>query len=210
MICPYCATPLPEEAWTCHECGGMLEADSSSDQLPLIESKWQMIRRQCSFQFKARVYHSNNGGLLVNLYTVRGFVPLAHLAKSIEDLPYEQEIFLKVIGSDRGFHELILSEKAIYNKIHINKNKYKSKYKNRIFDDSTFRVGDVFHGIVVNVTGFGVFVDHDGYVGLLHISQFGENKNKPPTEVFSIGQEVEVFIQSIDIEKQRIALRWGE
>jgi ribosomal protein S1 len=79
MICPYCATPLLKEVWICHECGEILEADSSSDQRPLIESKWQIIRRQCGFQFKARVYRSNNGGLLVNLYTVRGFVPLAQL-----------------------------------------------------------------------------------------------------------------------------------
>jgi ribosomal protein S1 len=68
----------------------------------------------------------------------------------------------------------------------------------------------VFHGIIVNVTGFGVFIDHDGYVGLLHISQFGENKNKHPDEVFSIGQEVDVFVQGIDVEKQRIALRLGK
>jgi hypothetical protein len=105
MICPYCATPLPEEVWICHECGEILEADSSSDQLPLIESKWQMIRRQCGFQFKARVYHSNNGGLLVNLYTVRGFVPLAHLfcfsdKERIADNAVQEATLQRMLGQD--------------------------------------------------------------------------------------------------------------
>lgn len=166
---------------------------------------------------KAAIVRVTKMGLIVDVTGTRGFVPRAqtidfenkisdYLAKNVEDQPYEQEIFLKVIGSDRGFHELILSEKAIYNKMHINKN----KYVHRIFDASTFRVGDAFHGIIVNVTSFGAFVDHDGYVGLLHVSQFGENKNKHPDEVFSIGQEVDVFILAIDVEKQRIALRLGK
>jgi ribosomal protein S1 len=166
---------------------------------------------------KAKIVRVTNVGLIVDVTGMRGFVPRSQtmdferkisdqLAKSIDDLPYEQEIFLKVIGSDRGFHEFILSEKAIYNKLYINKN----KYKHRNFDASTFRVGDMFPGIIVNITGFGVFVDHDGYVGLLHSSQFGENTNKHPSEVFSLGQEVDVFIQGIDVERQRIILGLGK
>jgi ribosomal protein S1 len=166
---------------------------------------------------KAKIVRVTNTGLLVDVTGMRGFVPRSqtinfarkvrdHLIRSIDNLPYEQEIFLKVIGSDRGFHELILSERAIYNKLNISEN----RYKHRIFDASTFRVGDVFHGVIVSITKFGVFVDHDGYVGLLHISQFGENKDKQPGEVFSIDQEVDVFIQSIDVEKQKIALGLGK
>ncbi len=166
---------------------------------------------------KAEIVRVTKMGLIVDVTGTKGFVPRGqtidferkmsdYLTKNAEGLPYKQEIFLKVIGSDRGFHELILSEKAVYNKIRINK----KKYTHRIFNASTFRVGDLFHGIVVSIAGFGVFVDHDGYVGLLHISQFGENKNKHPDEVFSIGQEVDVFIQAIDVEKQRIALGLGK
>lgn len=165
---------------------------------------------------KAEIVRVTKTGLIVDVTGTRGFVPRAqtidfarrfsNYLKHAENQPYKQEIYLKVIGSDRGFHQLILSEKAIYNKIPGSKN----KHTHRIFDASTFRVGDVFHGVIVNVTGFGVFVDHDGYVGLLHMSQFGENNNKRPDEIFSIGQEVDVFIQALDVEKQRIALELGK
>ena len=62
-------------------------------------------------------------------------------------------------------------------------------------------------GTVRNVVDFGCFVDigvhHDG---LLHISEAADRFVKHPSELFSVGDVIEVKIKSVDVAKCRIAL----
>ena len=66
--------------------------------------------------------------------------------------------------------------------------------------------GDVRKGIVKNITDFGVFLDLDGIDGLLHITDITWKRIKHPSEVVSIGDELNVMILNIDREKGRVAL----
>ncbi|MCX6994288.1 MAG: 30S ribosomal protein S1, partial [Chlamydiae bacterium] len=68
------------------------------------------------------------------------------------------------------------------------------------------REGEVRKGIVKNITDFGVFLDLDGIDGLLHITDMTWKRIKHPSEMVSLGQEIEVAILSIDREKGRVAL----
>ncbi len=68
------------------------------------------------------------------------------------------------------------------------------------------REGDIRIGTVKNITDFGVFLDLDGIDGLLHITDMTWKRIKHPSEMISLGQELEVMILSIDREKGRVAL----
>ncbi len=64
----------------------------------------------------------------------------------------------------------------------------------------------VVNGIVKNITEYGVFVDLGGVDGLLHITDISWGRVKHPSEIFSIGDEIDVKILNLDIEKERVSL----
>ncbi len=71
---------------------------------------------------------------------------------------------------------------------------------------SSIGEGKVVQGIVKNITEYGVFVDLGGVDGLLHITDISWGRVKHPSEFFSISDEIEVKILSIDLEKERVSL----
>ena len=62
-------------------------------------------------------------------------------------------------------------------------------------------------GTVRNVVDFGVFVDigvkEDG---LVHISKLANRFVKHPMDIVSVGDIVTVWVESVDLERGRIAL----
>src|SRR5690606_6232929 len=67
-------------------------------------------------------------------------------------------------------------------------------------------VSQVRKGVVKNITDFGAFIDLGGVDGLLHITDMSYGRVSHPTEMVSIGQEVEVKILDIDWQRERISL----
>ena len=67
--------------------------------------------------------------------------------------------------------------------------------------------GKVMEGIVKNITEYGVFVDLGGVDGLLHITDISWGRVKHPSELFSVGDKINVKILSFDIEKERVFKR---
>jgi small subunit ribosomal protein S1 len=66
--------------------------------------------------------------------------------------------------------------------------------------------GDVRSGTVRNLADYGAFVDLGGVDGLLHVSELAWRYAKHPGEVLSVGDRVEVYIVSVDRERERISL----
>ncbi|HIV85868.1 MAG TPA: 4-hydroxy-3-methylbut-2-enyl diphosphate reductase [Candidatus Monoglobus merdigallinarum] len=66
--------------------------------------------------------------------------------------------------------------------------------------------GKKYVGIVKSITPFGAFVDLGGVDGLVHISELSWNRIKHPSEIVSVGQELEVYIKSLDKEKGKVSL----
>lgn len=67
-------------------------------------------------------------------------------------------------------------------------------------------IGKKYTGIVKSITPFGAFVDIGGVDGLVHISELSWNRIKHPSEVVSVGQELEVYIKDFDKEKGKVSL----
>ena len=66
--------------------------------------------------------------------------------------------------------------------------------------------GTVLKGVVKNLTDYGAFVDLGGIDGLLHITDMAWKRVKHPSEVVSVGQELEVKVLKFDRERNRVSL----
>ncbi len=71
---------------------------------------------------------------------------------------------------------------------------------------ATLAIDQHFRGTVKNLTPYGAFVDIGGVDGMIHNSELSWKRIKHPSQVVSVGQEVEVFIKDLDPEKRRISL----
>lgn len=67
--------------------------------------------------------------------------------------------------------------------------------------------GMELQGTVRNVVDFGVFIDcglkEDG---LLHISKMSKDYIKHPSELFNVGDLVKVYVESVDLNRKKVAL----
>ena len=68
------------------------------------------------------------------------------------------------------------------------------------------KVGQARKGVVKNITDFGAFIDLNGMDGLLHITDISWGRVNHPSDVLSIGQELEVMILDVDLDRERISL----
>ncbi len=68
------------------------------------------------------------------------------------------------------------------------------------------KIGQLRKGTVKNITDFGAFVDLDGIDGLLHVTDMSWGRINHPTEMVKVGDQIEVMILDIDLEKERISL----
>lgn len=69
------------------------------------------------------------------------------------------------------------------------------------------KTGMELPGIVTNITNFGAFVDiglHEN--GLIHVSKLGP-RGTDPTKVLKLHQHITVIVESVDLDRSRIALR---
>ena len=68
------------------------------------------------------------------------------------------------------------------------------------------KVGQTRQGVVKNITDFGAFIDLNGMDGLLHITDISWGRVNHPSDVLSIGQELEVMVLDVDLDRERISL----
>lgn len=71
-----------------------------------------------------------------------------------------------------------------------------------------YKVGDRLFGKVTSITDYGAFVEiEEGIKGLVHVSEMDwTSKNVYPTQICNIGDDIEVMVLSIDLERHRISL----
>lgn len=73
--------------------------------------------------------------------------------------------------------------------------------------ENSYSVGDIVKAKVVSITPFGAFAQIiEGVDGLIHISQIADQRVENVSDVLSAGQEVDVKITEIDLDKKRISI----
>ena len=71
---------------------------------------------------------------------------------------------------------------------------------------SDINEGDKLKGTVKNITDYGVFVDLGGMDGLIHVTDLSWERVNHPSEMFNIGENIEVIVTKYDKENNRISL----
>ncbi|MBP9708804.1 MAG: 30S ribosomal protein S1 [Oligoflexales bacterium] len=70
--------------------------------------------------------------------------------------------------------------------------------------------GAILRGVVKNITDYGAFVDLGGIDGLLHITDMSWGRINHPSQMFDVGQELQVKVMSYDPEKKRVSLGYKQ
>lgn len=168
-----------------------------------IEAKkvWEKIQKDYEEGtiIEAPVTNVVKGGLVVDV-GVRGFVPASMVeVRFVEDFSeYKgKTLTFKIIEIEPSENRLILSHKAVIEA----ENELK---KDEILDSLV--EGDVVKGTVARLTNFGAFIDLGGVDGLVHISQMSYGHVNEPSDVLTVGEEVDVKILSVNKEEGRISL----
>ncbi len=144
------------------------------------------------------------GGLLADVCGIRTFIPASQLSlRYVEKIDefVGQPMKLKIIEIDKAKKRIVASRKAVLMAEEAEK-------KKKIWE--SLEVGSVVKGIVRRLADFGAFVDIGGVDGLVHVTDLSWGRVKHPSEVVSVGQEIDVKIKNIDPERERISLSYKE
>lgn len=173
------------------------------EQQDWVEAKENLSKEEL---LELEVIGHNKGGLLVAFGHLRGFVPTSHVPQlfrmqSPKDLAGKKaklvgkDLPLKVIEVDRKRKRLVLSAKAAQKELR----------RERLLELKQM-IGETLVGRVTNVVDFGAFVDLDGVEGLIHVSEIAWQQVNDPGEFLSPGQDIEVQLLSMDVDRERVGL----
>lgn len=140
------------------------------------------------------------GGLLVDVGGVDAFLPGSQIdvipVRNLDDY-LGQDLECKVIKINNERRNIVLSRRDLIDE-------QRKELKQKLLQE--IRPGQIRSGVVKNITDFGAFVDLNGMDGLLHITDMSWGRINHPSEVVEVGQELEVFVLDVNLEKERISL----
>ena len=139
------------------------------------------------------------GGLILDI-GLRGFLPASLVdLRRVKDLDMylHTEIEARVIEMDRNRNNVVLSRRVLLEE---------GRKNERAEILSKLSKGMRLKGTVSSIVDFGAFVDLGGIDGLVHISELSWNHVNHPSEVVKVGDEVEVEVLDVDLQRERISL----
>jgi small subunit ribosomal protein S1 len=140
------------------------------------------------------------GGLTVMANGIRAFLPgsLVDVRPVKDTTPYEgKTLEFRVIKLDRKRNNVVLSRRAV---LEVSMGAERQKILENLQE------GSIVKGTVKNITDYGAFIDLGGIDGLLHITDMAWRRVRHPSEVLTVGQEVEAKVLKFDQEKSRVSL----
>lgn len=150
------------------------------------------------------VTEENKGGIVVNVNGIRVFVPASQT-----DLPREAELSqllhkpvkLRITEVNRGRKRVVGSIRRVAQAV-------RRERVETLWNE--IEVGKKYHGTVKSLTSYGAFVDIGGVDGMVHVSELSWGRIHQPSEVVSVGDEIDVYVISFDREKRKISLGYKD
>ena len=150
------------------------------------------------------VTEENKGGVVVSVKGVRVFVPASQT-----DLPREAEMSQLLKKTVRlKITEVNKARKRVVGSIRRVAQAERRERTEAIWNG--IEVGKKYHGVVKSLTSYGAFVDIGGIDGMVHVSELSWGRIHQPSEVVSVGDEIEVYVISFDREKRKISLGYKD
>ncbi len=181
--------------------------EEDEDYIPLSMEKAQRIKvwERVEAAYKngdvlvGRVIDRIKGGLAVDI-GARAFLPGSLVdVRPVRNLEAfrDEEVRVRVIKMNRRRGNIVVSRKHVLEEENAEKKKVTLE---------TLEEGTRVTGVVKNITEYGAFVDLGGIDGLLHVTDMSWSRVNHPSEVVTIGQEVDVLVLKFDREKERVSL----
>jgi ribosomal protein S1 len=133
---------------------------------------------------------------------VRAFIPASQLdSRYVEDLSeyVNKEFDLKILEVEKHRHRVVASRKAVLEA-------ERQKHEAEIWEMLKSHEGEIARGTVRRLTDFGAFVEVAGVDGLVHVTDLAWGRVKHPRDVVSVGDEIEVLVLKVDVERKRLSL----
>ncbi len=150
-----------------------------------------------------KIIEKTKNGYTVNV-GINTFLPDSHAdvrtVKEPENLIGNRYKF-KVIKFDRKSENAVLSRKLFLQD---------EREKRRIRVFSQLSQGQKIKGQVKNLTNFGAFINLGGVEGLLHVSDMSWGKINHPSEIFKVGEKVEVVVLDFNEKEEKISLGYKQ
>jgi small subunit ribosomal protein S1 len=140
------------------------------------------------------------GGFTVEINSIRAFLPGSLVdIRPIRDMSQLEgrELEFKVIKLDQKRNNVVVSRRSVVES-------ESSAEREALLEG--LQEGQVINGVVKNLTDYGAFVDLGGIDGLLHITDISWKRVKHPSEVLSVGKEMQVKVLRFDRERMRVSL----
>jgi small subunit ribosomal protein S1 len=140
------------------------------------------------------------GGFTVDVNTIRAFLPGSLVdIRPIRDTTHLEgkELEFKLIKLDQKRNNVVVSRRAVLETVN-------TAERDELL--SSLQEGQGVKGVVKNLTDYGAFVDLGGIDGLLHITDMSWKRIKHPSEIVTVGQEIDVKVLKFDRERNRVSL----
>jgi small subunit ribosomal protein S1 len=140
------------------------------------------------------------GGFTVDLSGVVAFLPGSQVdVRPIKDVGPLMDIVqpFQILKMDKKLGNIVVSRRAIMEESRM-------EARNEMLD--TIKEGMQLKGVVKNIVNYGAFIDLGKVDGLLHVTDISWSRINHPSEVLSIGQEIDVVVIKFNDETKRISL----
>jgi small subunit ribosomal protein S1 len=189
-----------------------LEAKEDSEGLIVLSKDkadkikvWDVITRahEKGMPVEGRVVEVVKGGLAVDV-GVKAFLPGSQVdLRPLKNLGamVGQTIRAKVIKLNRRRGNVVLSRRTVLEE----EREEKKKHTLEVLAE-----GMTLTGTVKNITDYGAFIDLGGIDGLLHVTDMSWGRVGHPSEIFQVGDQVEVVVLHFDRESGRVSLGYKQ
>ena len=177
--------------------GNVVLSKEKANKIKLWDSL--VIKHEAEEIIEGTIIAKAKGGLTVDI-GLKAFLPGSQIdlrpIRNLEKLI--GEVFqMRIIKMNKKRGNIVLSRRALLEE---------ERQNSRSETLKKLEEGSLITGIVKNITEYGIFVDLGGIDGLLHITDMSWGRVNHPSEMFSMGDKLDVMVLKFDKEKERVSL----
>ena len=177
--------------------GNVVLSKEKANKIKLWDSL--VIKHEAEEIIEGTIIAKAKGGLTVDI-GLKAFLPGSQIdlrpIRNLEKLI--GEVFqMRIIKMNKKRGNIVLSRRALLEE---------KRQNTRSETLKKLDEGSLIAGIVKNITEYGIFVDLGGIDGLLHITDMSWGRVNHPSEMFSMGDKLDVMVLKFDKEKERVSL----
>jgi small subunit ribosomal protein S1 len=177
--------------------GNLVLSKEKADKMKIWEELEKLYKDEKSIEGK--IVSRIKGGMMVDI-GVKAFLPGSqidlHPVRDLDGL-VGKTFPLKIIKINHRRGNVVVSRRVLLEE---------TRDKKRQTTLANLKEGQLIQGMVKNITDYGSFIDLGGIDGLLHITDMSWGRVGHPSELFTVGDKVEVTVLKYDRETGRISL----